>query len=851
MTGTDLPARRDRAFLTVNAVFVALMALLAAVAAWPIYQSGAFIVMVAGALGAAFVIVAIGLVRGWSWFALVLATLVAYLILGVPLAIPSALGSLPSAAAGWLDLVTATVFSWKELITIQIPVGQYQSLLVPAFILFLGGTTAALTLAARARRLYVLAVPVLFLLQLFGLVFGSTAVSSTVSIGGVALPAPRESAIGLAGFLLGFGFLAWRTRQARSQALSLASTSSGVRPGSGVVLRRARRGALAVGVLLLALVAAVPTAIAANPAEREVLRSAIDPGLELHQYVSPLSQYRSYFDADHYDSTLFEVTGSGAASAASRVRLAVLSYYDGQVFRVVDPATGTANQATAFARLPSTADPADSESLTITIDAYRGPWLPGATALTGVAFTGERSQALTDGFFYSATTEAGVELNGVTTGDSYTVSFDPAAEPEAATQTLTAPASPAGLTDPDLIPASLTTWVQAQQVGSDGAGLVELVTRLRERGYLSHGITAPSEAGTTNWTGGLGDYVFEPSLAGHSSDRIDALYSALLDKQNSTQSTDNSQLVAGVGDDEQFAVAAALLAQTLGFPSRVVLGFALADSSAGSGAIPACTDGVCRGGNLSAWIEVQGADGAWTTIETTPQHTDPLSPLNDSTRDPEIATEVVQQPATEQLPPAANPASGDDQAPADDAEGPDLRWLTNLLKVVGTVLLVLLVLATPFLAVLGAKISRRRERRRTVDLAGRFAGGWDEYVDAAVDRGFGGEGSQTRSETAAKFGSAGGARLATLADQAVFGPVPPAAEDGEAYWALVDLERAELLKDADLRHRLRAALSMRSFARHLGPARTRGTGMIDHGWRLLRRTDHRTEERPPTSRRAH
>ena len=850
MTAADLPPSRSSRFLAVNAVFVALMAGLAAVAAWPIYQSSAFLVMVIGGIIVAFAIATVGVLRGWSWFALVLATLVAYLLLGVPLAIPSALRSLPAAGSGVLDLVTASVFSWKELVTIQIPVGQYQSLLVPAFILFLGGTTAALSLAWRARRLFVLAVPILFLQQLFGLVFGSSAVSSAVAIGGFVLPAPRESAIGLGGFLLGFGFLAWRTRNARSQALNLAARSSGVRSSSGLFARRARRAALAVGVLVLALAAAVPAAVAVHPAEREVLRTAIDPGIDLHRYVSPLSQYRSYFGADQYDSTLFEVSAGGTASSASRVRLAVLSYYDGQVFRVVDPATGTGNQETAFARLPSTADPADTRTVEITIDSYRGPWLPGVAALTGVEFTGGRSQALTDGYFYSARTQAGVELNGLRAGDRYTMSHGPET-PMVAADTLTAPAAPSGLADPDLIPASLDAWVVAQQVGSDGSGLVELVTRLRERGYLSHGLTPPTAEGTANWTGELVDYVFEPSLAGHSSDRIDALFTALLDKQNSTQSTDNAQLVAAVGDDEQFAVAAALIAQTLGFPSRVVLGFSVADAETGQSAVPACADGLCRGGNLAAWIEVQGADGAWATIDTTPQHTNSLAPPKDSTRDPEIATEVLQQPAAEQLPPAANPASGDEQAPAEEETGPDLRWLIGILKVVGTVLLILLVLATPFLAVLGAKISRRRERRRAVDLVGRFAGGWDEYVDAAVDHGLGGEGSLTRTEAATRFGSAGGVRLATLADEAVFGPVPPEEDDSDEFWVLVDRERAELLKDASRWHKLRAALSVRSFARLLGPAGTRRNTLIDHGSRLLRRNDHRMEERPLTGRRAH
>ena len=822
-----MPLRRprrapsQRRSLVINALFVVLMLLVAVWAAWPIYQDNSYLVMAAGAIAAGILLAWLARARGWSWFSLLLATLGVFLLLGVPLAVPSALSSVSGALGGLLDLVTATVFSWKELVTISLPVGSYQTLLVPAFVLFLGGTTAALTLAWRGGRRYALAVPLIFAVQLFGLVFGSSAVSAPLSVAGFSVPAPRESLIGLAALLLGFGFLAWRTHLARSEALNLVARTTGVRRTPGGRGGRVRRGALAFGVLVLAIGVSLGglSAVASTPA-REVLRSSIDPAVELREYVSPLSQYRSFFSAERYDEELFTVT-SAEGDPASRVRLAVLSHYDGEVFRVVDPRSGVSDQDTAFARVPHSRGSASGGRATaFAISGYQGVWMPGTDALSSIRFAGERAATLSDGFFYNAGTASGIQLNALESGDRYTI-ISPS---EADTTDLAGLARPAAasrlgasqLIDESLIPASLGDWVTAQEVSSDGAGLAELVSRLRERGYLSHALTTPT---AQSWTADLGDYQFSPSLSGHSVARIDALFTALLEKQNNTTSTENSQLVAAVGDDEQFAVATALLAQHLGFESRVVLGFSLA--AAESAAPGACVDGVCSGRNLAAWVEVAGAAGSWITVDATPQFHNPLAPIDDATRDPQYNTEVLPEGATEQRAPEANPSNGEDQQVDEPVTDTDLAWLFAALKIGGISLAALLVVSTPFLVILGAKLKRRRDRARAPDVSARFAGGWDEYVDAAVDRGLADQGSMTRVEIARHYQSAGGKMLAALADQAVFGEVPPVASDSDAFWALVTAERAGLAASGTRRDRWRAALSLRSFSRLADAGRSR------------------------------
>src|SRR5690606_26838878 len=85
------------------------------------------------------------------------------------------------------------------------------------------------------------------------------------------------------------------------------------------------------------------------------------------------------------------------------------------------------------------------------------------------------------------------------------------------------------------------------------------------------------------------------SLSGHGMDRITALFTSR----------------PMIGDGEQYAVAAALMARELGFPARVVMGFQpTADPSSSAVTV--------SGRDISAWIEVQASDGSWVTVDTTP-----------------------------------------------------------------------------------------------------------------------------------------------------------------------------------------------------------------------------------------
>ncbi|RLK48926.1 transglutaminase domain-containing protein [Microbacterium telephonicum] len=827
MTGSLPVRRRGRRdagpsvrFLLVSALFLDGLFVLGALAIWPLYRDPALWIVAGVAFVLAHALAVAGLRWRWNGWWLTLATFGVYVVAGVPLAAPTMLGSVPQLLTALRGVVTAPVTGWKDLLTLDLPLGVYQTTLAPSFLLLLAVPVAALSLAWRARRLWVLAPLLALLLPAYGVLFGAGALRTALRIplgdgGEAALPGLAELLIGAGSILLALGYVVWHSLDDRRRAIRAAEAATGIRTTGRSASALAARAAIATGMIVAAVAVAgvaAPWALADQP--REVLRTAVDPRLQLQQELSPLSQYRSYFDDDRYDSVLFRVT---ADAAVERVRVATMSFYDGQVARVTDPAADAADQTTAFVRVPSRlAAPRDTTAVEarIEIEGYRGVWVPTVGSLTRIDFAGGAAPTLADGFFYNAAARSGVELSGagLTGGDAY-VQEGAVESSLPAVGALTPGRERPQLPDA-LVPASLVEWMDAQDVPTGGAGLAELIERLRARGYLSHSL---SETGAASWRADVGAAVFEPSRAGHSTGRIDDLFTALLQRQNDVGGDDDAQLVAAVGDDEQFAAAAAMIADRLGFDARIVMGARLVEGD--DAAVPACRAGECRGGNMTAWIEVQDATGLWVPVDVTPQHENTIAPEDTRHRDPEVPTVVDPDRVDTVLPGQANPADAGERGPSESADGLDLTALWTVLRVGGITALALLILIGPLLLIVLLKALRRRGRRGADDVTLRMTGGWDEFVDAAVDHGRTPPTSQTRQELAALYGDGANATtLATLADRSVFDVAPPADADGDRFWQIVDAERARFAAERGRWGRLRARLSVRSL-RPRGPRR--------------------------------
>jgi hypothetical protein len=104
---------------------------------WPIYQDAYLLVTALGGLLVGFAIGAYQQLRASSLATTVMLTLLAFIVLALPLANPRALANPSSLLSGFLEAVRAPVESWKQIITIDLPLGTYHALLAPILVLYL------------------------------------------------------------------------------------------------------------------------------------------------------------------------------------------------------------------------------------------------------------------------------------------------------------------------------------------------------------------------------------------------------------------------------------------------------------------------------------------------------------------------------------------------------------------------------------------------------------------------------------------------------------------------------------------------------------------------------------------
>ncbi|HEX6887366.1 MAG TPA: DUF3488 and transglutaminase-like domain-containing protein [Candidatus Nanopelagicales bacterium] len=222
-------------------------------------------------------------------------------------------------------------------------------------------------------------------------------------------------------------------------------------------------------------------------------------------------------------------------------------------------------------------------------------------------------------------------------------------------------------------------------------------------------------------------------------------------------------LTERVGYCEQFAATMALMARTVGIPSRVVVGFTQGRSEGGQW--------VVRGTDAHAWPELWMGAAGWTRFEPTPGA-------------PTTITPAYTRPDNSAQSPSAGPsASASDVAPSaaerpDRANAPDaavastssaaLQWLRWLVALVVVVLLLL--------APAGWRVARRRRRLGRGDPESAYR----EVVDTMIDLGLGVEASTPRETLHALRARVGGGAGGWSTER---GPWAPGA--GEAGWRQV------------------------------------------------------------------
>lgn len=784
-------------------------AVLGGLAAEPIYLTSQLWWVVGGAGTITFLIVWAG--KRWNWGSLTLVALIlAFVALVVPLAVPSALGGgAREILRGIGDGLAAVALGWKQLLTLTLPVGSYQTVLVPLLVVMMGAIASLVALSLRGGLWAPFAAAPALLPVIFGTVFGSSTVSDPIDLGPLTVAAPRELALWLGACVVCATWVAWSSGITRRAALKLGRESwadrpSGPLPGAGSVRRnavaRGIAGALLVGVALLAGLAMVPVL---DGGSRSVARDAIDPAIVVREQTSPLAGYRVWKRDAQFAAPLFKVSGTG--ELPSRLRLAVLDRYDG-----VDFTVGDSVAAGRFTRFPSGQALAQSTRVGVSIeDGYRGIWVPLSMPLAGSPnFGGDRSSALADSFYVNRELESAVAVptaSGLRAGDSFEADMAVAADAKIGAD----PAQSDPLVDVESMP-ELDRWLRTQQLPSSGEGLTEAIKRLRDRGYLSHSLT--NEEGEREWSSALAtEYgtTFVTSPGGHSIARIEQVFKQLNDQESAAGDRPKERmLVAGIGDDEQFATAAALIARAMGFESRVVLGVRLGSEGEGVPGVPAC-QAECTGENVAAWLEARGSDGVWAPLDVTPQVETPPSTLEEGELLPEFPSVPEDRDATESDPPVGTSDSDAEDSDNKKTEGFGALW--PVLRVIGLSLATLLLVALLVLFIPAVKRLRSRYRRGAAAAEVQALGAWDELLDVYTDSGEKVSRLGSRRDVMAGLGIASGDWISWTVDRAVYAPEGIDSETAHQLWQVVDEEIATRVSGLSFWRRVGVRYSLASF----------------------------------------
>jgi transglutaminase-like putative cysteine protease len=648
--------------------------------------------------------------------------LAAYALLGSALAVPrqALFGVLPTGES-LTSLALGAVWGWNDLLTLSAPVDLPDYVTVVPYVSawlvgLVGATLAARWLPARPRTSWRAALLLVGPLALY---------LASVLLGTREPFAPGLRGVAFAAVAL--IWLGWR----RGRADKVATGESAAKAATGGVLRRVGATALLVGAAVV--IGTLSGAALAAPPDRFVLRERIEPPYEPLDFASPLAGFREYSKILE-DDTLFTVTG---LEPGQRLRLATMDAYDGHVWSVAGAqlsTTGSGTFALVGPQLPAPplATSAGDQQIEITIDAsYSDVWIPSIGYAESLTLPGA-SRAELEGLRYNAATGSAVLTGGIGEGDvirstaevQLTDIDDGDLEEVPVARVELAPVS----TVPEIVAAKAVEFAGDASSPIERLRAIELT--LQSTGYFSRGTASDTV----------------PSVAGHGADRMSDLFTR----------------DAMVGDEEQYASAFALMARSLNYPARVVMGFA-----------PEVRDGdtsvEVTGHDVTAWVEVAFEGVGWIPFSPTPDQTDVPQDEN-----PKPKTEP--QPQVRQ--PPRSSSEQDDLVTAvevDDGDSDDdgFKLPGWLLPAALGVLIPATLVFGPILVIGGIKSGRARRRRLAAEPHEAVRGAWDELVDRYSELGLAVPANATRRRTALVLAGQvevpGLEPAAYRADAAVFG----------------------------------------------------------------------------------
>jgi hypothetical protein len=658
-------------------------------------------------------------------------------------------GTSPGAAAQQLTGALARLLSFAP------PIPTRADTLTPVVVAVWAAAFVAAALAARGWRLLAVVPSVVVLVAALLLV-------------GRSAPAPGWVApvVGLGPVLLTLGGRA--TRRTAVPATQGSSDSAARRA------RRLRTWASAViGAVVAVLVIAlgIGAAQALSGTSRVDAQARYQPPQDRPEPIDPLTRLAGWAKGDTQvlADVRISATLGASTSAPTAWRWAVLDQFDGarwtsaQRYRPTGQRMRTTTGADAVAARAGTLN---TVRASVTVSPVLEPWLPSPGQVRQVSGPSVAVDPYHDSIMQAVPSDAEqsyglvadtVPLDPTNPQDQAIVAGFRAGDPGTGDQALTAPGLP-----PELRTIALSFAPGPGK--TDGQRALALQALLQNGEFVSD---APS---------------------GH-------LYVRL--KQFFDDSAPDGYLR---GTSEQFATAFAVLARSVGLPTRIVIGFQI--PSANGADVPV------QGKDMRAWPEVYFAGQGWVRFEPTPKDRGASAPKTP----PKLKELIPQNPQQAQPAPASVSGSGGTQKGPRHQPGGGVAVLAMFVAIAGGVAL-LGILALIGLA--GFRIRQSSRRRRGPEPNGRVIGAWQHLEDAVLLSGAARAGAaRSPSDHSASAvaelvrGRTGGpveplAELARIANLSAFGPDGSVRDaDADRAWSISDEAAADLRRGAGRRRRL-------------------------------------------------
>ncbi len=611
-------------------------------------------------------------------------------------------------------VAAATINGWSQLVTSQLPPGSDNFLLTIPYLVTMLGAYVGFSISSRTRfRLLGLLAPLLVLVS--GILLGT---SSGISILDRGVPF----------FVVAIVWVYYLRRQQGPELIGEHTNLSF--SGASIMI------------VLSILFGIVFTPYFLGNSERVVLRNYVIPPFNPEAYPSPLNGFRNYVVTEK-NTLLFSVSG---VEKNDEIRLATMDSYNGIVWGVGSGSSGSGYYVKPGSPISQPICPStygcSHQEVTVVDNAYSDVWLPSVGNVVNMNFGGLRAASLTQNVRFNFATQSLAEPILLSPGDSYSIdSLVPNYPGQSVLSGLDL--AKTSLPSPTNVPPVIQSKAGTLTAGisSDFAKLEDLSTKLKQNGVYSDGLSNQAV-----------------SVAGAGAYRMAQFFNGV-----------------PVGDAEQYSSAMALMADSLGLPSRVVLG-TVAKSN---GTIQV------KGSDITAWVEVDFQGIGWYSFFPTPptsskKSPSPPAPPVPSTNIPVVASNLDNSQNSSA---ASQNATSKAAATRKHVAGSNDIWAVVLdIFELSIPFLVLIIAVTSILAL---KATRKRKRKFQGSPLDKIVGAWQELKDSALDFGLRLSPVGTRKEHAGELGDIF-VPIALKVDRAVFSTEVIEESYAEALWKEIE-----------------------------------------------------------------